>query len=324
MSMASNTQAKPRGLGYWFSRFLDIPFVYPLSAILLVLVMIERPMMLKPIFFFTIMRQAVPLVLVTVGQSLCMRIRSIDLSTPGVIVAAVYLLTGGWIDAPSWVLCSLAVLIGALSGAVNGWFIGVRRSSAVLVTLATSMILTGIVLVLSGIRQPDRGPADLVALAKWRIEGIPVIVIIAFVFVAIFAMLLRRSVLNRIIDAIGTNPKAAWVSGLPYLKIVFAVHVLSGVFASLAAIVLVASLGKGSVILGADLALYSLASVVLGGVSFGVARGGVLGPVLAAAMLIYLFNFLTAYNLAQPVRLTVVGVVIVVSAILISAKHNSR
>lgn len=301
---------------------VGMPFVYPLFAILLIVIWFERPNMLTPVFFFTILRQAVPLMLVAVGQSLCMRVRSIDLSSTGVIVAAVYVLTSGWIPASTPTLCALALLIGLAIGAVNAWFIAIRRSSAVLVTLATAMIAGGIVMVLSGIRQPDRAPADLVELARLRLFGVPALPVVTLIVMTILAVLLRCSVLRRVIDAIGTNPKAAWTSGLPYIRTVFAVHMISGGFAAIAALVLVGSLGKGSVILGQELALFSLAAVVLGGVSFGIGRGGLLGPVLAAAMMTLLFNFLTAYDVAQPARLVVVGCVIVFAAIVISLRER--
>ncbi len=300
----------------------SVPLVYPLFALLLLATYIERPMMLSPLFFFTIMRQAVPLILVSIGQSLCMRIRSLDLSSGGVIVGAAYILTSGWIQAPAAVLVALAMALGLLVGAVNAWFIAIRRSSAVLVTLATAMIVGGTVLVLSGILQPDRSPQVLVDLARFRIGKVPMLPVFAFVLAGLIAFSVRSSVLGRYIDAIGTNPRAAWVSGLPYVRVVFLVHMASGLLSALAAIALVGSLGKGSVILGQDLPLFSLAAVVLGGVSFGYGRGGVLGPVVAAAMLIFLFNFLTAYNFAQPVRLILVGIVILGSAIAIS--HRAR
>lgn len=325
MSMASNTEAAPSSqsrLRYFAAGLLDIPFVYPLFAILLLVVWIERPVMLTPVFFGTIMRQAVPLVFVAVGQSLCMRVRSIDLSSTGVIVAAVYVLTSGWIIAPTPVLCAIAIGLGLFAGAMNAYFIAIRRSSAVLVTLATAMILSGIVLILSGIRQPDRAPEDLVALMRLRVFGVPMISLATIAVVLLFAVLLRYSVLKRVIDAIGTNPKAAWTSGLPYIRTVFAVHMISSAFAAIAAIVLVGALGKGSVILGQDLALFSLAAVVLGGVSFGVSRGGVIGPALSAAMLTLLFNFLTAYDIDAPARLIIVGIVIIVAAIAISARSD--
>ena len=325
MSMATETRStdiapsRVRKIGFLL---LDIPFVYPLFVILLMVVAIERPVMLTPVFFWTIMRQAVPLVFVALGQSLCMRVRSIDLSSTGVIVVAVYVLTSGWIDAPTPVLCALAIALGLLAGAINAYFIAFRRSSAVLVTLATAMILSGMILILSGIRQPDRAPDDLVTLMRLRAFGVPMAPLLTILVVLALAMLLRFSALKRLIDAIGTNPKAAWTSGLPYIRTVFAVHMISSAGAAIAAIVLVGALGKGSVILGQDLALFSLAAVVLGGVSFGVGRGGLIGPALAAAMLTLLFNFLTAYDIDAPARFVVVGFVIVFAAIAISARSD--
>jgi ribose transport system permease protein len=323
MSIADHTPRSPRPPALrLLQRLAAVPFVYPLFALLLLLVWIERPVMLKPMFFFTILRQAVPLILVAVGQSLCMRVRSIDLSATGVIVGAVYILTGGWIAAPTWVLCALALGLGLGVGAVNAWFIAIRRASAVLVTLATAMITSGVVLILSGLRQPDRAPEDLVAFGRARLEGVPLIALATIALVLLCALALRVSVLRRVMDAIGTNPKAAWTSGLPYVRTIFTVHMLSGGFAALAAVALIATLGKGSVTLGADLALFSLAAVVLGGVSFGIARGGVLGPALAAAMLTLLFNFLTAYDVTQPARQIVVGLVIIAAAIVISLRET--
>lgn len=306
------------------NKILDVPFVYPLLVILTIVILLERPGMLKPLFFFTILRQALPLMLVTIGQSLCMRVRSIDLSSPGVIVLSVYIVTSGLIPAPAWLLCLFALAVGAIIGAINAWFIGIRHSSAVLVTLATAMIAGGIVLILSGIRQPGPTPDILKFLAQWRAFGFPALPVVVVIFASIFALWLRQSVLNRVIDAIGANPTAAWVSGLPYLKTIFSVHIISGTLSALAGVILAAALGKGSVTAGADLALYSLAAVVLGGVSFGVSRGGVIGPVIAAAMMTFLFNFLTAYDVQQPVRLIIVGVTIVLSAIIISARNEAN
>lgn len=298
----------------------SVPLVFPLFAILLVVAWFERPMMLTPLFFFTIMRQAVPLALVAIGQSLCMRIRSIDLSASGVVVGAGYILTSAWIDATLPVLLAVAILLGLTVGAVNAYFIAYRRSSAVLVTLATAMIVGGGVLVLSGYLQPDRTPKPIVDLVRWRVGSVPMIPILAAGLALIIAAAVRFSVLGRFIDAIGSNPKAAWTSGLPYIRVVFAVHMTSGVLSALAAVVLAGALGKGSVTMGQDLSMFSLAAVVLGGVSFGYGKGGVMGPVIAAAMLTFLFNFLTAYDIAQPARLVLVGAVIVLAAIAISWK----
>lgn len=91
------------------------------------------------------------------------------------------------------------------------------------------------------------------------------------------AAFMRYSTFSRYVDAIGANPRAAIASGLPYIKAMFAGHIMLSWFAVLSAMFLLAFVGVGSLSLGSDLALYSLAAVILGGVTFGSGKGGVLG-----------------------------------------------
>ena len=63
---------------------------------------------------------------------------------------------------------------------------------------------------------------------------------------------------------------------------------------------LVGFVGFGSLSIGSDLALNSLAAVILGGVTFGSGKGGVLGPAVAAFMLMFAFNLLTSFGLGEP------------------------
>ncbi len=110
------------------------------------------------------------------------------------------------------------------------------------------------------------------------------------------AIFLRRSVFGRYLDVIGANPRAAWASGVPYVRVVYAAHILSSLFAVLSAFLLVGFVGFGSLSIGSDLALNSLAAVILGGVTFGSGRGGVLGPAVASFMLMFIFNLLTSFR----------------------------
>jgi ribose transport system permease protein len=94
------------------------------------------------------------------------------------------------------------------------------------------------------------------------------------------AIFLHVSVLGRYVDAIGANPQAAWLSGLPYIRVVTIVHVLSSLFAVFSGFLLIGFVGVGSMDLGRDLALNSLAAVILGGVSFGSGKGACLAQPL--------------------------------------------
>jgi len=82
------------------------------------------------------------------------------------------------------------------------------------------------------------------------------------------------------------------------------------------------NVGKGSITLGQDLALNSLAAAILGGVTFGRSKGGMAGPAVAAFMLTFLFNFLTSLGLGEPGRLMLQGAIIAVAALAYSLKNR--
>jgi ribose transport system permease protein len=84
-----------------------------------------------------------------------------------------------------------------------------------------------------------------------------------------------------------THPQAAALSGLPHLQVVFVGHLMSTLVSLLCVFILVGFVGKGSVTLGQDVALNSLAAAILGGVNFGSGPGGMLGPAVAAFMLTF-------------------------------------
>jgi ribose transport system permease protein len=220
-----------------------------------------------------------------------------------------------------WGLC---VALGLVVGVVNGVLIVQTRASSMIVTLAVSMILTGIVVALSQFRAPGDAPEFL------RRAGAP-----ARIWAACrcrcccgWVRWCRRCCCSATapcsdaaLDAVGSNPQAAALSGLPHLRVVFAGHVASALVSVLCGFILVGFVGKGSITLGQDLALNSLAAAILGGVNFGSGRGGMAGPAVAAFMLTFLFNFLTSLGLGEPGRLMLQGAIIAAAALVYSRRR---
>ena len=299
-------------------RLLALPPAYLGTALLLVLAAVMRPQLLSMFLLPLIARQAAPLGLAVIGQSLVMRARSIDVSSGGVIVAVSYILTSGYFPVSDAVAMGLCVVLGIAVGVVNGVLIVKARASSMIVTLAMAMILLGIVIALSQFRAPGDAPEFLRELARFRVLGIPLPVLVWLVALAPIALLLRTTVYGRYLDAVGANPRAAALSGLPYLRVIFVGHVASALISVLCGFILVGFVGKGSVTLGQDLALNSLAAAILGGVNFGSGKGGMLGPAVAAFMLTFLFNFLTSLGLGEPGRLMLQGAIIAAAALVYS------
>jgi ribose transport system permease protein len=252
-----------------------------------------------------------------------MRVLSIDLSIGGVIVGVSYILTSGLLPLPDPVLMLIAVAGGIGVGLLNAFFNTRLRASSVIVTLAVTMIITGIAVAFSQYRSPGDAPEMLRQLVRLKIGIVPVVLLIWLALLVPFALFLRMSVFGRYIDAIGANPRAAWVSGIPYVRVVTVVHVMSSLFAGLSGFLLIGFVGVGSMDIGRDLALGSLAAVILGGVTFGSGRGGVLGPTVAALMLTFSFNLLTGLGLGEPAKLMLQGLIIGIAAAAYSAQRRT-
>jgi ribose transport system permease protein len=297
---------------------LGVPPAYPGIIILLVLAAFLRPQLLSLGLLPLIVRQAAPLGLAVIGQSLVMRARSIDLSSGGVIVAVSYILTSGFFPVPDGVAMVMCVVLGLLVGAINGILIVWARASSMIVTLAVAMILLGVVIALSQFRAPGDAPEFLRDLARLRVAGAPMPVLIWLTILIPAGLLLKVTVFGRYLDAVGANPQAAAISGIPYLRVIFIGHMASALISVLCGFILVGFVGVGSITLGQDLALNSLAAAILGGVNFGNGKGGMTGPAVAAFMLTFLFNFLTSLGLGEPGRLMLQGAIIASAALVYS------
>ena len=310
-----------RSLG---ARFSGLPVSYWGTAALLICAGIARPNLLQPFLLFLILRQAAPLGVAVIGQSLCIRLLSLDLSFGGVALVVSYILTSGYFPFPEPVLIVICLVFGAAVGATNAFFITRLRASSVIVTLAMVLILGGVVTAFSQLRAPGDSPDMLRYIGQARIGMIPVTVLVWLAALIPMALFLRLSVFGRYVDGIGANPRAAWASGIPYVRVIFTAHILSSLFAVLSAFLLVGFVGFGSLSIGADLALNSLAAVILGGVTFGSGKGGMLGPAVAAFMLMFCFNLLTSVGLGEPGKEMAQGAIIALAAIGYAARGARR
>lgn len=305
-------------------RLFSLPISYVGTILLLVCAGLARPTLLQPFLLMLILRQAAPLGLAVIGQSLCIRVLSLDLSFSGVAMVVSYILTSGYLKLPEPVLIVICLIFGVAVGAVNAFFITKLRASSVIVTLAMVLVLSGVVTAFSQYRAPGDAPDFVRYLGQTRIGILPLAPLVWLAVLIPIALLLRASVLGRYIDAIGANPRAAWASGVPYVRVVYAVHILSSVFAVLSAFLLVGFVGFGSLSIGADLALNSLAAVILGGVTFGSGKGGMMGPAVAAFMLVFTFNLLTSFGLGEPGKEMTQGAIIALAAIAYASRGLRR
>ena len=303
----------------------DLSPAYYGTALLLIAAFIFRPMLLSEAFFWVILRQAAPLGMVVLGQSMVMRCLSIDLSIGGTVLAVNYIASGPYLSAYPGYLIVLACLgLGSIIGAINGALITRFRGSAVIITLAMTIISIGVVVAFARYTPPGDVPSLIRYFGSGRFGRIPIAPVIWIGFVIPAALALRRTVFGRYLDAVGSNSNAAAFSGIPHLRVIFLTHVFSGLTAAIGGLLLAGFVGTGSTDagIGQDMILNSIAAVILGGVTFGGGRGRILGPAVGAFMLTFVFNFLTSFGFEESGKLMMRGIIIAVAAMIDGLKKR--
>jgi ribose transport system permease protein len=298
-------------------RVLKIPPSYVVFALLLIILWSARPNMLNVNVMGIFIRQVVPLGILVLGQLLVMKVRSIDLSGGGVILLVNYFISSSTFPgAHLSFFVALAIVIGTLVGLFNGWMVAKRRVSAVIVTLAVSIILIGVVQFFAGGSPPGDVPAYFGEIYNTRLGSVPTPVVFWFGIALLMWLFLSRAVFGRFVTAVGENAEAAYFSGVPVQRTVILAHTIAGLIAGIAALVQTASISVGSVRVGLDLPILAVAATILGGVTFGRGDGGVWGPIFGVLSFALLFVVMTVFGIPEPGKQIAQGVIILLAAVL--------
>ncbi len=215
------------------------------------------------------------------------------------------------------VLCAL--LVGAGGGLVNGLLIAYGRIVPFIVTLAMLISAQGLAEQISGRRSQIVTDPTIAAIANTRLLGIPLLVYMFAVVVAVGWVVLNRTTFGRRTFAIGGNPEAARLAGLDVRRHTILLYVVSGLCCGIAAIMIASLTTTGSSTHGTLYELDAIAAVIIGGTLLTGGRGTLIGSILGVLVFTTITNLFVLNNLATEVQNIAKGVIIVV-AVLIQAR----
>ena len=205
-------------------------------------------------------------------------------------------------------------------GAVNGVIVAWGRVPPIIVTLGTLAIYRGILVESFGgyVITTDKLPdwlVNLPTLTLFTIGGLDIRAMVALAFTVVIVFHVATSYLNlgRQFYAIGSNPEAAELIGLPKQRIVFTVFVLSGALSGLAGFMFLGRFGNVTVQAGAGLELQSVAAVVVGAVNIFGGSGTVLGAMLGGVMIGTLDQSLLRLQISEFWRDAILGFLILLA-----------
>ncbi|MGE6740636.1 ABC transporter permease [Allorhizobium pseudoryzae] len=259
-----------------------------------------------------VVRQAAPILIVSVAMTLVIITGGIDLSV-GSMVALInavgaILLAAGY----PWPLVLVAMLmLGGVLGLVQGWFIAYQGIPAFIVTLAGLSILRGVALYITqGYSVPIPDAPGFFYLGRGDLFGMPVPALIGIVVTVIGYVVLSSTRYGRRVVAVGSNLEAARRVGMPAKWILASVYLVAGVASAIAGLLIAARLGSGSSNAAVGFELQVVAAVVLGGTSLMGGRGTILGTVLGTMTIAVIGNGLILLHISPFFTQIVTGAII--------------
>lgn len=294
-----------------------------IAFLLTVLVgIIVAPAMVAPEHWPVMLRQAAPLGMLALGQTVLILGRGFDLSVGGV-VGLVNVLAAGSLahDLGATGIIILCFAVGALVGAVNGMMVAFAKLSPLIATLGIGFLLTGAMLIYTGGAPTGDIPEAIKALSSGKFLSLSWGVYIWLGITLVVGVLMKFTWPGRWVYAAGSNPEAARLAGIKVTSVQIGSHIFSSLCAVTGGLLLAGFVGIGTLGAGQDLMLNSLAAAVVGGTLLLGGRGGVTGTVGGVILLTVLSALLTGAGVGKAGDLLTQGIVIVAAAALF--RHRS-
>lgn len=260
------------------------------------------------------------------GMMVCMIAGGIDLSLVGImnftgVLAAMIVskMTEGseGMAIPAILVAVVtALVVGGACGAFNGFIIGYFNIPAMLVTLCGLQLYTGLAYGITG-GPAINGMCDAFKnIANGTVAGIPYVLFIYIIVVAVVAFVMRSTVFGNEIYFLGSNAKASRYSGINTLRVTIMTHMFSGILGGVSGILITSHLNSAKSSNGSTYTLLTLLIVVLGGIHPDGGKGRVTGVALATILLQMIANAFGLLHMDDNAKTFVNGCLLVAALLL--------
>jgi rhamnose transport system permease protein len=242
-------------------------------------------------------------VLLAVGETAVIVTRNVDLSVGSTLGISAFLVGDLYThnpNAPMWLAFLVGIGVGALCGTVIGLVVTVAKVPSLVVSLSALYIIRGVLNIIGiGVQiEPSAIPLSFQKIGFETFAGVPWIFLIPFVVVLVAGYAMRSFRSNRELYAIGSNPAAAELAGVPVAKRVFMAFLLSGSLAGLGGVLFLSEFATVNATAGSGYELLVVASCVIGGVAIFGGSGTVIGAAFGAILLQVINQALVVTNVS--------------------------
>jgi ribose transport system permease protein len=286
---------------------------------------------LKTENLLNIANQIAVIAIIAIGMTLVIITGGIDLSVGSLLALSAVVATllirdaagGERATVLGMVACSLAaILLCAGTGFFSGLAITLFQIPAFIVTLAMMLVASGMAYIAAKGQSIYQIPASFVWLGRGADFGLPNAVVLTLLLYLIAHIVMARTRVGRYIYAVGSNPEASRLSGVPNRAVLLFVYTLSGALAGLGGIVMASQLNSGAPTYGQMYELYVIAAVVVGGTSLSGGQGKIVGTLLGALLIAVIQNGMNLTGVESYTQKVVLGLVILGAVLLDRARQR--
>ncbi|MCL6599770.1 MAG: ABC transporter permease [Alicyclobacillus macrosporangiidus] len=266
--------------------------------------------------------------IVAIGMTVALVSGGFDLSV-GSMMAFTGVLAGMLINNYSintWLAAMISLVLALLLGFVNGYFISVVGINPLIMTLGMMGVIRGIAYVItkgSPISLTGLSPG-FTSLGQGHVLGLPTVIWIMIVLVVVGDILMRRSRALRYVYYIGSNEKAAWLSGIPVSHVKIAVYMMTALLSGLAGLLTLSRFAVADPTAGTGEELNAIAACVIGGASLSGGEGSILGALLGVLLVGLVNNGLVLLNVSVYWQSLVIGLVLIIAVTIDVYTHRLR
>ncbi len=331
MSNAGTKGAMLPGLGRASPRAAGLPVQMRFFAIWIALALLLAggrvllPQSVEIATLLSILPFAAFLACAAMGQTIVMMSRGIDLSPPAIIALSSTVLLGVSHGQDDRMLLAIgAALAAAVAvGAINGFFVALLKLNALIVTLSTGAIVSGLTLwYRQSLAAESKVPTALADFGGSWFLGVPSAVWIVAVLTLVIHVLMKKTIVGRRFESVGANPRAAFATGVEIVRYQGGCFIAAALLYGVSAILLSAFIRNPTLEVGAPYLLEPIAAAVLGGTAVSGGVGNVFAVAGAAIFLVQLDHSLKMLGVPTSYQLIIQGAAIALGMWLSEATRN--
>lgn len=303
--------------------------VYFVLAALILAIILHNPAFVEPTGYMNFLKRAAPLAILASGQLYVIVSGGFDLSVGSLITLVVVgssMLSNNDPNATWWVIAAMFG-IGLAVGLINGLVVCYLKVPSLIATLGMMITLNGFAFMWSGGAPRGYLPDSFRYFGRANITDVPLIRMLPVALIVLVVVgfllwwLMHRTNYGRMLLAVGDNPRAARLAGVPVNRVRIAAFVVSALSAVVTGILLGGFAGVSTDV-GRGYELQAITAAVLGGAALLGGRGSVTAAIAGALTLTAIFTLLNFLGLPQPVRQVVQGLILIAAVAL--AMHRRR